>query len=324
MTRRAVPCVALVIFLAGRVGLSAQAPSAVGDASARAALLQKALDAQRSGRTTEAMDLFRAAAERHQSVRAYLELARMKVGGGDAVGAMETLSKARAVAPNSEEVLSAFARLALATKTPLPAVQTLDALTRLYPAVAQYHYLLGVGLMALGDTTTALESLTEADRLEPDRGLTLLALGLALNNRKRYSEAKIALMRGLDLQPDNLETIAALAESEAGLGEFDRAAAHAERTIAATPGNATAHLVMGMVLIERQKYEDARDALLKAAQADPESFKIPYQLSLVYARLGDDTSARRYLELYEQKLRAVEDQLKAFRGGASADTRNRR
>ena len=53
-----------------------------------------------------------------------------------------------------------------------------------------YHYLLGVGLMAIGDMPGAVDALEEADRLEPERPLTLLALGLALNNRKLFAEAR--------------------------------------------------------------------------------------------------------------------------------------
>jgi len=36
-------------------------------------------------------------------------------------------------------------------------------------------------------------------------------------------------------------------------------------------------------------------------------------LSLVYARLGDEASAQRYVERYQQKLRAMEASVKALR-----------
>jgi tetratricopeptide (TPR) repeat protein len=296
-------------------GQSAQPGSKSGAATPpRAALLAEATKAQQAGQPAEAMRLLRLAAERHESVQAYLELARLQSRAGDAPAALESLSKARGLAPNSEDVLSAFAQLSLAAKRAVPAVLALESLTRVYPSVAQYHYLLGVGLMAIGEWPSAAESLTEADRLDPDRPLTLLALGLAQNHRKLFPEARTALSRSVELQPESVDALAALAEAEAGVGDLDSASTHARRVLERSPDNATANLVIGMVFAEQRKYDEAREALLKAAAADPDSPKPPYQLSLVYTRLGDEPAARRYLDLYRVKLREVEERLKVVRG----------
>jgi tetratricopeptide (TPR) repeat protein len=287
--------------------------------------MQQAAEAQQAGRVRDAIRLLRVAGEMHQSVRAYLELARLQSRLMQPTEAFATLVKARELAPNSEDVLSAYAQLALAMKQPMPAVLALEALTRMCASVAQYHYLLGVGLMAIGDLPGAVESLREADRLEPDRAITLVALGLALNNRKEYAEAKAVLRRSVELQPESVEAIAALAEVEAGLGNFDEAAGHAQRALEHAPDGATANLVMGLVFMERRSYADARDALLKAVAGDPESPKAAYQLSLVYARLGDDASSKRYVDIYREKLRAVEERIRLLRaGGSLADAGARR
>jgi len=55
---------------------------------------------------------------------------------------------------------------------------------------------------------------------------TLVALGLALNNRKLFAEARTALHRALEMEPDNVDAIAALSESEEGLGNLQSAEAH--------------------------------------------------------------------------------------------------
>jgi tetratricopeptide (TPR) repeat protein len=227
-------------------------------------LLKQAADAQQAGDHAQAMRLFQLAGDRYHSVRAYLELARLQSRAKDPAAAMATLTKAREIAPNSEDVLSAYAQLALASKQPMPAVRTLMSLTRMCPSVAQYQYLLGVGLMAIGDMPGAADALDQANRLEPDRALTLVALGLALNNRKLFTEAKTALARSLELQPDSNEATAALAEAEAGLGDFDNAMTHARQALERAPSNATANLVVGLVALERRTYAEARDALAKS------------------------------------------------------------
>jgi tetratricopeptide (TPR) repeat protein len=167
----------------------------------------------------------------------------------------------------------------------------------------------------MGDLPSASDSLAEANRLEPDRPMTLLALGLVRNNRKLFGEAKTALTRCLELQPDSLEATAALAETEAGLGNAAAAVQHAQQILAVSPGNATANLVLGTLLLDQRKYPEARDRLLKAADADPDSPKAAYQLSLVYARMGDDANARKYVAIYQEKLRGFEDRLKILRSG---------
>jgi len=278
----------------------------------RATLLNGASAALAAGQREEAKQLLRTAADRFQSVQALLQLARLQSGDGDAAGALETLRKARVLAPNAEDVLNAFAQVSLGARMPVQAILTLESLTRLCPTVAQYHYLLGVALMTAGDIVGAVESLKKADALDPDRPLTLVALGLVHNNQKTYADAKRTLARSIELDADNVEALAALAEAEAGLGELAAAETHATRVLATSPAHPTANLVVGLVRMAQQRYAEARDALITAAATDPRSPKPEYQLSLVYARLGDGASAERHVNLYRQKLRDMEATVKAL------------
>jgi tetratricopeptide (TPR) repeat protein len=302
----------LVILMASPAASQTGKPATAPDARAR--LVARAESELAAGRRAEAAQLFAAAAEQHQSVRALLQLARIQAGDGNRAGALESLRKAATIAPNSEDVLSALAQVSLAGRMLLPAVITLEALTRMCPSVAQYHYLLGVALMQAGDMVAAVESLEQANRLQPDRLLTLIALGLSLNNRKIYADAKAFLARSLELEPESLEALAALSEAEDGLGETDLALQHAQRVLQKAGDNATANLVTGMVLMKRQRYEEARAALEKAVTADPASPKAYYQLSLAYARLGDEARSREYVDLYKKKLGEMEERVKALRG----------
>lgn len=281
---------------------------------------------QAAGNLGPAERQLRSVAERFESVQGLLQLARLQSGHGDAAGALESLQRARALAPNSEDVLSASAQVSLAVRAPVPAILALEPLTRMCPTVAQYPYLLGVALMQAGDMLAAVEPLRQAERLEPGRVLTLVALGLALNGRKLYAEAKPYLLRGLELDPDNVEAVAALAEAEDGLGEIREAEAHAERALAKATAHATANLVMGMVRMKQERYAEARDALERAVAADPGSPKAHYQLSLAYARLGDEASAQKQVEVYRRKLQEIEERVNQLRTatGLSAESGMRR
>ena len=91
-----------------------------------------------------------------------VELARLQMAGGRQAEALATLGHARERAPHSEDVLSAYAQVALAARAPVPAAEVLAPLARMCPTVAEYHYRLGVALMQAGDVTGAVESLQRA------------------------------------------------------------------------------------------------------------------------------------------------------------------
>jgi tetratricopeptide (TPR) repeat protein len=312
----------LVTMIAGGAQLPQKAPRAAAAPEAIAAERDRAIAqadaALQDGRRDEAKRLLASAAERLGSVRVLLRLARIQSGEGDAKSALETLRRAREIAPNAEEVLSAIAQVSLSARAPVGAIIALEPLARISPTVAQHHYLLGVALMQAGDVPAATEALREAERLEPTRTLTLIALGMAFNNRKMFAEAKTALLRSLELDPENVECIAALAEAEEGLGELDAADEHARGVLSKAPGHPTAHLVAGLVLMKRGRYADARAALERAAAAQPESPKAYYQLSLACARLGDTAASAKNLELYREKLRAMEARVEQIRSAGVA------
>ncbi|MGE5125628.1 MAG: tetratricopeptide repeat protein [Betaproteobacteria bacterium] len=255
----------------------------------------------------------RAVATRYKSVQALLELARLQTRQKNAAAALVSLREARSLAPNSEDVLNAFAQVSLSLRAPVPALQVLEPLARMCPTTGQYQYMLGVGLMQVGDIESSVAPLREADRLEPDRPSTLIALGLVLNTQRLYGDAKPHLLRALDLEPDNVDGVAALAESEEGLGELEAAETHALRALARAGDHAIGNLALGMVRMKQERYEEACAALEKALAADPASPKAPYQLSLAWARRGDEAQSKKYLEIYRQRVQSIDTRLAEVR-----------
>jgi predicted Zn-dependent protease len=279
----------------------------------RANALELADSELSAGHRAEAARLYRTAADRFNSVHALVQLARLQVGDGATSAALDSLRKARARAPNSEDVLYAFAQVALSANAPLPALTALEPLTRMCPSVPDYQYLFGVSLLQGGALPEASDALREAHRLAPDRVLTLVALGLTLNGRKMYADAKPLLLHSLELEPANADALAALAEAEDGIGDLHSAETHARRALGMNENHGTANTVLGMLLMKQERYADARDALLKALASDPLSARTHYQLSLAYARLGDEAKSRQHVALYQKTLRELEDRLRKLR-----------
>jgi protein O-GlcNAc transferase len=294
-----------------RAVTSSPDPTAVADAVDKA--LELAKRERAAGRFAQAEQQLRLAADRFKSVRALLQLAELQSEQKDRAGALASLRQARALAPNSEDVLSAYAEALLASSTPDASIPVLVSLTRICPMVARYQRLKGTALLQAGDAAAAVPTLQEAARLEPDQAPTLIALGRALNRQKLYADAKASLLRGLSLRPESVEALAALAEAEEGLGELKEAGDHAQRALAQSGDDPTANLVIAMVLMKQEKFAEARDALLKAAAADPASSKVHYQLSLAYARLGDPVASQKHLALYDRNVKAGRDRVSQVR-----------
>ena len=135
---------AAVLVMAPGPQAGARAP-ATADAPNRA--LEQAAAELQAGRRREAKAILAQAADRFGSVRALMQLGRLQSEDGDAAGALASLDRARTLAPNAEEVLSAIAQVSLAARRPVTAILALEPLTRLAAADAQHHYLFGVALM---------------------------------------------------------------------------------------------------------------------------------------------------------------------------------
>lgn len=290
----------------------------VGAQQAPPPAFESALQALREGRAEIAEAAFQKLAEEGESVRARLYLARLLAQRGDARGALGELASAREAAPNSEEVLSAYARVALGLQEPIPALEALEPLVRMHPGVAEYPYLLGVAWMQAGDMAAAAAVLERAVELEPERALGWIALGLARNGQKRHADARDALLEAVRLGPGNVEALAALAEAEAGVGELEAAERHARRALELHGkdggSHAAAELALGVVLMKRGQHSAARDALERSVAADPSSAKAHYQLSLAYARLGEEEASREHLALYRRAREEIESRLLELRG----------
>jgi tetratricopeptide (TPR) repeat protein len=224
----------VALVLAASLALNAPPCLARGPQTSRAAVLDRAAAELAAGRRSEAAALYQSAAEQYGSVRALLELARIQSNGGNATSALQTLTKARSLAPNSEDVLYAFAQVSLGSRLVVPAILALQPLARMAPEVADYHYLLGVALMQAGEMILAGESPGGPNSSIPT-GRSPRRVRLVLNNRKMFAESKTYLLRALEREPQSVEANAVLAEAEDGLRDHSRRGEGAPRSSGRLP-----------------------------------------------------------------------------------------
>lgn len=235
-----------------------------------------------------------------ESVQGLLQEARLLASQAEHRRAADILMRALRVAPNAERVLSDFAENSLAATDPVAAINALEPLSRMHPSVAKYPYLLGVAHLQIGEMDRSVESLRRSLELEPDRVLSLIALGITYNAQKEYGAAREVLQRSLELAPQQTEALIALAEAEEGLGELEAAESHARRALARVESHPGASFVLGRIAMSRGDFAGARDQFLTAVEISPDLAKAHYQLSLAYARLNDPDNSRKHRELYQE------------------------
>ena len=233
-----------------------------------------------------------------ESVRALIQEARAEAKQGNHSQAAMILDRAKAIAPNSEAVLSDFAKNSLAAGDPVGAINALEPLTRMHPEVAEYPYMLGVARLQIKEFASSVDALQHSLDLEPQRALTMIALGITLISQKQFSEAKEFLARSLEIEPENAEALAVLAEAEEGLNEVEQAEIHANRALALVGSHGGAYYVLGKVRMSQGRFVEARDFLLQAIDLSAASPRVHYQLSLAYARLNDPENSKKHREIH--------------------------
>ena len=122
-------------------------------------------------------------------------------------------------------------------------------------------------------------------------------LGVALAKEHRKSEAIASFKRALEKAPAFAEVYWALAllYNERGDG-YAQAIATAEKGLQLAGQSGYGHFVLGFVLCSRGDNENAKTALLKAIELDPDLAHAHYYLALIYLRLQDDPQAMAAME----------------------------
>ncbi|MCP3960635.1 MAG: tetratricopeptide repeat protein [bacterium] len=258
------------------------------------------------GRTAEGERQLRSLDKRFGSVEALMLRLDVAQLAGREKEALDAAERATRLAPNSEQVLRAHARLALEVGVSSSAARSVEPLVRMRPEAAEYRVLLGRVWSQRRKMGEASEAFLKAVELDPGYLPAFLPLGLALNHESRYEEAKSYLERYLDAHVDDLDALAALAESEERLGDGEAAERRALGVLERDAAHARAHLVVGMVRAGRGEFAEAREALSRAVDADPRLAKAHYQLSLACARLRERECAAEHLEHYKKALQGPE------------------
>jgi Flp pilus assembly protein TadD/4-amino-4-deoxy-L-arabinose transferase-like glycosyltransferase len=174
---------------------------------------------------------------------------------------------------------------------PVAAVSHLQHVTELKPDDSSAHYLLGKALLASGRPAEAVPHLERAIHLVVNAPLAPYDLAVALQESGESGRA-VVVLRTVVLPPDASAEVWIEFGKRAGLvGAPDLAEHFLRGAVERAPHSAEAHALLGVALMELQRYGEAASELEASLREQPRNADVLAMLSVAQAELHRDRDA---------------------------------
>ena len=215
----------------------------------------------------------------------------------EAVPTLEKWHRIQAGNPRAATMLAlAYLRTGMAAKS----VPLLRIVLRDSQKDPKAHFLLLEALNATERQQDALGISEEAVRLFPNIAQAHLAKAQQLARLGRYNDAGPEFVEALKLAPDHVDSMLGLAEVQQKRGEYETSLQTYREALARDVDNATGALGVARNLLVLQRVAEARPVLETAIKTHAENLQLHYELSRVYARLGERELAAEQSQIVKQ------------------------
>lgn len=160
------------------------------------------------------------------------------------------------------------------------------------------HNFLGSALSEARRHDEAIETLTEALRLDPEFPEVHAHLGHSLLETGRVGEALRVLERGARLAPDDPLILGELGRALLEANRIDEALPVLERAVGAAPAVARNVFHLGLALDWTDRDTDAESRYREAIRLDPQMAEPHNNLAILLFERGDVAGARRHLQRF--------------------------
>jgi tetratricopeptide (TPR) repeat protein len=196
-------------------------------------------------------------------------LARAYLANGESALAEATLETAVEAAPNDLPVRLDLAQLLVQRGRADAAATTLQEAVRRSPESLAARAALVRVCLAKGDLPAARAAAQELETLQPKAALGAYLAGLVAQRQERLDDGERDFARALELEPDDLDALAALSGLELARGRQAAALARVRAFVAAHAHDAPALNLLGELLIVARDYGGATAQLSEAAALAP-------------------------------------------------------
>lgn len=181
------------------------------------------------------------------------------------------------------------------------AKKSIDFNSKMLPS----YLLLGELYAMKFDCENSQKYFSEAEEKDLKNSALYLEWGKALEKFERYDEAKIKLLKALELEPDNLEITSYLGLCCVSKKELEEAKPLLEKVLEKESENKIVKQALGIIAFE----EDDIDKAIELLRIDDEDAVNCYYLAKCYEKLNKDTKVKDY---YEASIRLNPKYITAF------------
>jgi predicted Zn-dependent protease len=256
-----------------------------------------------------------------ENADALLGMALVSQSKGDAQSASLYLSRVKALAADSPELLYRFAVAALRAERFEDARAALEAAVRLSPEEPAYFVALGAVWLKKPDIFEAERQFRQALKLRPDNAQAQMYLGYTLLKQKKLPEAREWLEKSARADAAAPETFYYLGLIAQEQNEDERAVGLFAKAVGLLPSFANAHIALGAAYLKLKDYPRARQELEAGVRLKPDDSKAHYNLARLYALLKDPQRAQAEMAIVERLKNSGKDQTQEGDIGAPSSPR---
>ena len=234
-----------------------------------------------------------------KSLEALLALAELYAIDKKHAESLAMLEKARAIRPNSREILGHFIVEAMQTGRNEKALQAAQDLQRISSDLDD-RYLVASVMLQQKQYVGATRILEDYVTQRPQEAKAFLGLGIGYLSQLRYADARQALERSLQLDPKLAEAEYQMGMLTSQQGSRQEAIQHWQKAVELQAGHSLALFSLGTVYLESGELAQAESAFSRSLAADPRNMKAEYNLALVLTKLGKQGEAKVHFDRYRQ------------------------
>ena len=227
-----------------------------------------------------------------QAQRLTILLGMAYYGLGEYAAAAPYLKQATAHEPQNLPLQLALAHSCLWAKQYQCVLDTYHEILNLNAESAEADMLAGEALDEMKDTTGAIQQFRAAVKANPKEPDAHYGLGYLLWIQKQYTEAASEFQAELDNNPNHVQAMTYLADTQMHLKHPELAQPLLENALRLDAGQELAHLDLGIVFADAGRHEDALREMRAAAKLNPEDVNVHWRLGRLYRTMGRTDEAK--------------------------------
>jgi tetratricopeptide (TPR) repeat protein len=174
---------------------------------------------------------------------------------------------------------------------------------------AEADMLMGEALDEMKDTNGATRKFREAVKANPKEPNVHFGLGYLLWTQGQTEEAARELHAELDNDPDHLQAMLYLADTDIQMNRMEDARLLLEKLVKINPANSMEHLDLGVVYADEDHKPEALKEFQTAAKLAPNDVKAYWRMAHLYRSMGNTVQANAELDKAKNLNKTADDRL---------------